>query len=245
MKKINYLFAVLGMMTSMIFLQSCSSDSSGKKYVNALVTVKPNADNTAVYLQLDDNTTLYPTNMKVSPFGTKEVRALTNYTVDENYVGSYTKGVHVNWIDSILTKPLVPNIGELENLAAYGSDGVEIVNDWVTIAEDGYLTLRFRTCWGGRAIHYVNMVYRDDAENPYTLSFYHNANGETTGVVGDGMVAFRLDGLPDTEGETVDLTLEWMSYSGPKSTKFKYCTRKATNIISSDQLERINNKNLE
>lgn len=33
----------------------------------------------------------------------------------------------------------------------YGTDPVDMINDWVTIAEDGYLTLRFRTMWGDRS----------------------------------------------------------------------------------------------
>ncbi len=245
MKKISYLFAVLVIMTSAGLTLSCSSDSDGKVYTNALVTVKPNADNSQVYLQLDDNTTLYPVNMKTSPFGKKEVRALTNYSVSEGYVGQYTYGVNVYWIDSILTKSLAPNISEAENLKKYGADGVEIVNDWVTIAEDGYLTLRFRTLWGGNAVHYVNLVYRTDVNNQYTVNFYHNANGDTQGVIGDALVAFKLDGLPDTKGETVDLTLNWQSYSGPKSAKFKYATRKATNILTSDKLQRFGSQKME
>ncbi len=247
MKKISCFFAVLGMFTSMITFLSCSSDNDGPVvvYTNALVTVKPNADNTLVYLQLDDNTTLFPINMSKSPFGTKEVRALTNYTKSEGYVGPYTYGVNVNWIDSILTKPMVTNYGEDDNWKKYGSDEIEIVNDWVTVAEDGYLTLRFRTIWGNGAVHYVNLVYREDSNNPYTVQFYHNANGDKSGLMGDGMVAFKLDELPDTEGKTVDLTLQWKSYSGMKSTTFKYCTRKAYNTLSSDKLERVGNQNIQ
>ena len=47
------------------------------------------------------------------------------------------------------------------------------------------------------------------------------------GVFGDGMVAFNLAQLPDTQGKVVDLTLKWNSFSGEKSAKFKYCSRKA------------------
>ena len=39
------------------------------------------------------------------------------------------------------------------------------------------------------------------------------------------MVAFRLDGLPDTQGETVKLTLRFDSFSGEKTVKFDYRTR--------------------
>lgn len=51
-----------------------------------------------------------------------------------------------------------------------------MINDWVTIAEDGYLTLRFRTMWGNRSqAHFVNLLMSKDAENPYEVEFRHNA----------------------------------------------------------------------
>ena len=43
-----------------------------------------------------------------------------------------------------------------------------------------------------------------------------------------GLVAFRLADLPDTEGQTVKLTLKWKSYGGDKSVTFDYCTRQTT-----------------
>ncbi len=229
-------------------LSSCKSDDSGTvvRIYSALVTVKPNADNSQFYLQLDDSTTLMPVNVKSSPFGKKEVRALTNFTRSDQNPGQYSQAVFLNWIDSILTKPLAKNYTIEENKKKkYGSDSLEIVNNWVNIAEDGYLTLRFRTVWGGSATHTVNLVYRKDAEKPYTLTFYHNAHGDKKGIIGDGLVAFKLDSLPDTKGSTVDLTLEWMSYTGAKSTTFKYCTRKATNTIQSDAIERMEKRNME
>ena len=45
-------------------------------------------------------------------------------------------------------------------------------------------------------------------------------------TVGDGLVAFKLVGLPDTNGKTVPLTLKWKSFSGDKSAVFDYCTQK-------------------
>ena len=141
----------------------------------------------------------------------------------------YTQAVHINWIDSILTKPIAPDLGE-ENDTVYGTDPVEIVNDWVTIAEDGYLTLRFRTQQGDyQTKHFVNLLLSENPENPYEVEFRHNAFGDTEGKMGDALVAFKLDQLPDTQGETVKLKLKWNSFSGEKSAEFDYCTRKATN----------------
>lgn len=199
-------------------------------YANALVTVKPNADNTAFILQVDDSTALIPVNMTQSPYGNREVRALINFReVEESSKKSRAvyseRNVHVNWMDSILTKPMVANLGAEENDEEYGDDPVEMLNDWVTVVEDGYLTLRFRTYWGGLQKHRVNLV-AGNAEDPWHVTFHHDAEDDISGHVGDALVAFKLDGtLPDTKGETVDLTLEWKSFSGVKTAKFKYCTR--------------------
>ena len=226
------LFAMLAIFFS-VGLQSCLNDDDdtfylSHYYANALVTVKLSANNTP-YLQLDDSTTLRPVNMTDSPFGEKEVRALTNFDPSDEAPQEYDRAVFVNWIDSILTKPMAPNLGEEENNRTYGNDPVEILNDWVTIAEDGYLTLRFATRWGNGQPHFVNLISTQNPDNSYEVEFRHNAFGDTEGKMGDALVAFKLDELTDTQGETVKLKLKWNSFSGEKSAEFDYCTRKATN----------------
>ena len=226
-------------------MPSCSDDDDN--YVictypspvpTALVTVKTEANN-SVYFQLDDKTTLFPTNMKKSPFGEKEVRALVACVETNGNSSKYDKAVFVNWIDSILTKPAVLWTEDLD-VEKYGSDPVEIVKDWVTIAEDGYLTLHFRTVWAGGKTHWINLMTGVNKDNPYEVRLYHNAYGETSGRTGDALVAFNLKDLPDTDGKTVKLTLKWNSFSGEKSAEFDYCTRKATNVgnlqVSQSQL---------
>ncbi len=220
------------MITCCVGWQSCLDDDDdyvaySKILPNALVTVKP-SDN-GFYLQLDDSTTLLPVNVSTSPFGDKEVRALTNFDITEEPSGAYDKAVHINWIDSLLTKPMATNLGPEANDSVYGSDPVEIVNDWVTIAEDGYLTLRFRTIWSGQGeAHLVNLLTSQNPENPYEVEFRHDAFGDVNGRLADGLVAFKLDSLPDTNGQTVKLKLKWKSFSGDKSVDFDYCSRKST-----------------
>lgn len=217
--------AIIGAVT----LQSCLDDDDNDyryvEYPNALVTVKTNVDKT-FYLQLDEKTTLLPVNVSTSPFGGKEVRALVSYDKVDQASGIYNQAIHINWIDSILTKAIAPDLGE-ENDAVYGTDPVEIVRDWVTIAEDGYLTLRFRTIWGGfQKPHFINLLPGNNPENPYELEFRHNAYGDVDGYNDDALVAFNLKSLPDTDGKTVKLKLKWQSFSGEKSVEFDYCTQK-------------------
>ena len=227
--KITKLLFATGILLTMLILPSCLDDNDdvSRLYPNALVTVKEAADET-VYFQLDETTTLLPVNITSHPFDSKEVRALVNYEEVDDSSEEYDQAVRVNWIDSIRTKQMAPNLGE-DNDNEYGNDPVEIVSDWVTIAEDGYLTLRFRTMWSQLGItHYVNLIPTNNPENPYEVQFKHDANGDVSGRVGDGLVAFRLDQLPDTEGETVKLKLIWDSFNGEKSMEFDYRTRTAT-----------------
>ena len=227
----KFTLMVTGLLLSVFLFQSCLDNDDDKLsiyYPNALVTAKHATDNT-FYLQLDEKTTLLPTNVKESPFGDKEVRALVNFSDSQEESKGYTKAVHVNWIDSILTKKTVPFIDNEDFDKIYGVDPVEIVNDWVTIAEDSYLTLRFRTRWGyTQKPHFVNLITGVNEDNPYEIEFRHNAYGDISGNSGDALVAFSLKDLPDTKGEPVKLKLTWMSFTGPKSAEFNYSTDKET-----------------
>ncbi len=226
--KLNYFIAGVGILLGAFFLQSCLDDKyENFDFPNALVTVKQN-DEKVTYLQLDDKTTLFPVNLTSTPFGGKEVRALVNYKDSEASSEGFSKAVHVHWMDSIRTKMMVPDLKE-ENDEEYGNDPIDIINDWVTIAEDGYLTLRFRTLWGSQnKVHNVNLVAGVNPDDPYEVEFRHNAFGDLNGVAKDGLVAFKLNELPDTNGETVKLKLKWKSFDGDKTVEFDYATQKAT-----------------
>ena len=220
MKHIKFIATLLLLASTMPVLQSCLNDDDDNnysmQYPSAIVTVKNEVGK--LMLQLDDSTKLYPSNITKPPYGDKEVRALVNYNkVNSNDVNS----VYVNWIDSIRTKNMAADLGT-SNDAKYGTDPLEIVKDWVTVVEDGYLTLRFRTYFGNQITLELNLV---KGSNPYEVVLHHNANGDKSGILKDGLIAFRLDALPDTQGKTVDLTVKWNSFSGEKTATFKYRSR--------------------
>lgn len=220
MKQSKFSSAAIACLIALASFTACSDDDNcpeNTRIANALVTVKPQGEGQTPILQLDDSTTLTPTNMSTSPFGEKEVRALCNISVTDDKTDKHNWKVTVNSIDSILTKKMAQDMGE-QNDELYGSDPVEIVRDWVTVAEDGYLTLRFRTRWGDNNPHIVNLV-ASNSSNPYEITFHHKGN--VNGPASDAIVAFKLDKLPDTTGKTVDVTLKWMSFSGEKSVTFK------------------------
>ena len=241
MKKLNiYLLSMMMIVTSFSLVSCDDDDDCYADYLpTALVTVYPQGDD-AFTMQLDDKTTLVPTNMKSSPFGEKEVRALVNYVEETGSNGSY-RNVRVNWIDSIRTKYPVMTTDD-DNLT-YGNDPIEIVRDWLTVAEDGFLTLRIRTLWGlGQGPHIVNLVYGTEEGNVETLVLHHDAQGDTNGVMTDGLIAFNLNKLYEGK-ENVTLKLKWNSFSGPKSLDIplsmhkKGVTGEATNLKMNSRIK--------
>ncbi|MCR5003580.1 MAG: NigD-like protein [Bacteroidales bacterium] len=221
-------------MISAMASQSCFFDLDDKDETNypvtapnALVTVKPSDDGKTFRLVLNDSTDLHVVNLQKPPFGNREVRALVNYRkptdeeLEKGGILADIPNVYLNWIDSIRTKPMVKDLGAEENAKTYGNDELEIVNSWATIVEDGYLTLRFRTYWGDKS-HTLNLVRDTSVTDSYKVILYHNANGDIRRYIGDAMIAFKLDDLPAKEGKVGYLTLEWNSYGGPATVKFKY-----------------------
>lgn len=226
MNSIKSLSLAFGLMIAAFALPSCNNNEYydyGYLRPTALVTVRPQADGT-FFMQLDDFSVLYPENMSKSPFGDKEVRALVNYTpsvANDASLESSFSYVHINWIDSIRTKQPVADLGEEENLVTYGNDPIEIVRDWVTVAEDGYLTLRIRTRWGQRCTpHVINLVEGVNPENPYEFDLHHDANGDIYGDWGDALIAFNLNDLPRDAGDDVKIKLNWRSFTGYKNVEF-------------------------
>lgn len=203
-------------------LPSCinDDDTSGINLPTALVTVCPDEDGTFV-MHLDNTTRLVPTNLASSPFGKKEVRALVNYTETEEYKDDdKIRNVKVNWLDSIRTKLPVESAGD-RNDEMFGKDPIEIVRDWVTVAEDGYITLRVRTLWGiQNTRHAINLLTGVNESDPYELEIRHDAKGDIHGEWGDALVAFNLNGLAGELGDVAKIKLKWMSFSGEKSVEF-------------------------
>ncbi|MCD8202670.1 MAG: NigD-like protein [Prevotella sp.] len=231
--KNKILFAKLTVvMVALLTLVACGDDD--KVYVwgidlgpNATVTVKLIGDD-AFYMQLDDSTTLYATNITEPPFGNKEMRAFVNYREVENIGNGYSKTVYVNYIDSILTKNSVVYQDE-ESAEVYGDDPIEIVPAWFNVVEDGYLTMCFRTLWGTSNIpHYVNLLTGVNPDDPYEVEFRHNAYGDVDGKWGYGVVSFKLQDMNFNVGEKDTVTLKYNSFSGEKTVKFGYSKKETT-----------------
>lgn len=238
MTKQHFLLSVVGVVVLMM-LPSCINDDDSSELLRptALVTVCPNADGSFI-MQLDDETLLVPTNLKSSPFGTKEVRALVNYTeTNVSPQDKKTRNVEVNWLDSIRTKLPVETLGE-QDAVRFGNDPVEIVQDWVTVAEDGYLTLRIRALWSSpHATHILNLVTGTNPKDPYELELRHDAKGDKNGRWGDALIAFNLNKLHGADAGKAKIKLKWKSFTGDKSAEFEIKMRPLKQQIDANNIQ--------
>lgn len=230
MNNLKLAMGLLSLLTTIFALHSCSTDDDGEAInrPTALVTVRPVMEGSdAFVMQLNDSVILQPTNLKTSPFGQKEVRALVNYTTEKGNKNS--RNVYVNWIDSIRTKQPVQSQGTIADAQKYGNDPIDIVRDWVTVAEDGYLTLRIRTAWGSANVkHNINLLTGTNPNNPYEVELRHDAKGDVGGKVGDALIAFNLNNMPHEGKQKIRFTLKWKSYMGNKSLDFDLLLRPVT-----------------
>lgn len=225
MKTLRTLFLGIGALAATLTFNSCLDDD-GYPTENSWVgiaTVKPLSSSESYFLQLDDSTTLLPVTGRTPSFSVNtERRALVNFTLLSDSAKGYNHAIRVNEIDSILTKSIVPSLGE-ENDSIYGKDAIDLDSKGLWI-EDGYITFQFKTYFGGGK-HFLNLVQMDETK-PYELEFRHNAFNDPKSSIGWGLVSFRLNTLPNTEGKTVKLKVKYISYDGEKTYELDYNSSK-------------------
>ena len=236
MKRIKtFIFAMMALTTVALTFQSCLDDDDNYISIDpdtnyGVVTLKPTAigDN-EWYIQLSDSDIVTCSNIKEFPYDNKkEYRAYIYFKFDSDpSLAAMINSITVTRIDTILTKQLAPNLESVEaNNKAYGNDPVEIVKSQLeTLAEDGYMNIRFRTNWTPGSQHRVNLVRVADEDGLATFQFHHDANGIISGTPGDGMVSFYLDLEKDIDRTPRDIKIKWKSFSGDKSQTFKYIPR--------------------
>lgn len=125
-----------------------------------------------------------------------------------------TESVLIEWAMAL-------DVGEIssENYGAGSISGVgdpvDLLKDWVTSLEDGFLTLHYMVHISGNAQHSFTLFR---GASPYEFHLRHDAHGDPSGSLTDGIVCFPVeDLLPDTEGKTVELSLEYLDLKNKKS----------------------------
>ena len=124
------------------------------------------------------------------------------YVVAVNLVDFCTDAILVEW-----ASPL--DMGAVRfDMQAQPGNPVDILLDWITSLEDGFLTLHYAVQASGSVKHDISLY---PSVEPQTFRLVHDAHGDTKGSQTDGIVCFDVSGLlPDTEGKTVTLNLDYI-----------------------------------
>ena len=167
MKTLKSFMLLVGILLGSTVFYSCLDDDDAysefwRDSVQAIVTVKPLSDN-SYYMQLDDSTTLFPTNSYM-PENLKEIRAFVIYKNDEKKTEGYDQSVQLLRMDTLLTKQVAPDLGA-ENDSYYGTDmlalnGGSIWSKSGVWIEDGYITFDFyiQRGYNDNVKHFINLV---------------------------------------------------------------------------------------
>ena len=176
----------------------------------AIVTVKQDASGT-IYFQLDDNTVLFPYNYD-RPFTGME-RIICGLSVAKG-----ANECHIQWMDFLVK-------GDISYTQDAIDDGLDIIDDWMTSVEDGYLTIHYDAWWGNGAEPHLLLV--KPSVNEYELTVVHQMNGDEPLEKADALVYFDINELlPNTAGAYKDLTIKWKSCEGASKAKtFRFRSR--------------------
>lgn len=184
----------------------------------AILTIKKTPTDT-VYFQLDDSTTIYAANYQDG--FTRMEKVFCDITVTNTSVGRFKYKGYINWLEPIDEGQVTADASVTGNL------GLDIIDDWMTGAEDGYLTLHYNTWWGSsQVLHKMYVITGTNPEDPYELVLLQDACGDKKDEMGEALICFDINSLPDTGDEYKELTLKWTSSGGTAAEKkFKFKTR--------------------
>ena len=221
MKRMKSMMLSLWIAFAICLFNSCNKDE-GYSLDDAwysIATIHTEGHGVSSYwLTLDSGTSLWPVATNVPRYDpTDKQRAFVLYTILSDAFNGYDHAIKILDINSILTKPVVEDLYE-ENDSIYGADPVGISEMWIG---DGFLNIVFEFNYGGNAVHFINLIKNNQANNPYLYEFRHHAYNDSARYKKKGIVAFDLSSV-DTQGEEVELIIQVNTFDGIKDFKINY-----------------------
>ena len=146
----------------------------------------------------------------MNPKEVEDIPDGTRVFLQYRYVVAPTVTVASFCVDGILVEwasPLEVGVVRYE-MSAQACDPIDIITDWMTSLEDGFLTLHYTIQASGSVKHDFSLYPGVD---PHSYRLVHDAHGEIKGTQTDGLVCFDVAGLlPETGEEPVELSLEYI-----------------------------------
>lgn len=225
-KKLNRIltaFAAALLMAVPLFFTACDDGDENiynfppLQTYDALVTVV--SGDKANLLVVNDSLTVKPADVTGAIFNKPEVRAIARFAVPKN-VEKLTDGqeVYIVDLDTIRTKPSTLWDETLDK--QLGGAPIDINKTWMTVAEDGYLTLHYTIMIGTKGgTHSLHLLKGRDPKKPYELELRHTDRGDYGTRYTEGLVAFDImDILPGGTDKKLTLTVRYKGFDGKEKT---------------------------
>ena len=160
------------------------------------------------YIRLDGvsrSQVMNPNVIKDIPDGTR-VYLEFRYVVDASVASFCSDAILVEWASALDVGAVAAEPYE-NAIKPSGNDPVDILVDWMTSLEDGFLTLHYSIPSSGNVKHDF-FLYPGKSKEEWQL--VHDAHGDTKGALIDGIICFDVAGLlPDAMEGTVKLSLDY------------------------------------
>ena len=121
-----------------------------------------------------------------------------------------TESIYIHWVTA-----LEEGTVSRTPVSALGGDPMDIVTDWITSLEDGFLTIHYSVRTTGNVLHTFTLAPGEKA-GEYVL--LHDAHGDQGGELTEGIICFPVSALlPETGGETVTLSLDYLNLQNSRT----------------------------
>lgn len=192
----------------------------------AIVTIKSNAAG-GVFFQVSESLCVVPVNYKAVH---KKIpcRAMCKMLVYSKVTATGMHYCQVEWVETIESgtsdgKDGSSGSGGIDGMGSgqtspTESDGLDVLDDWMTGLEDGFLTIHYSTWWGDGTIQHSLSLFR--GENAGEIYLIHDARGDEKREKADALVCFDINNLSAfAEENNRTLTLKWKTCEGESAEK--------------------------
>ena len=200
-----------------------SNNASFQAY-DAIVTSKL-SESGEVYFQVTESEAVYPANFDLFGYTYDRPRRIVcGLYVYDSWYGNLGRYALIDWMEYVQEGRVVAEKPQGDD------DGLDVLDDWMTSLEDGFLTLHYSTWWGTQPRrHELMLILGTNPDDPYEVLLEHRANGDPKAMEADALVTFDInDRLPASQdpGNTPLVTLKWRNDAGETNRRqFSFCRR--------------------
>ena len=170
-------------------------------------------------VRIDAATLAYVLNPETVSGLSDGTRIFLEYRLTQNAFPDFcTEAVHIQWVSALeVGERYIISFEEAYSEESFlSTDPLDIVQDWITTLEDGFLTLHYAIPSSGDKKHTFALYRSWESGNHFYL--VHDAQGDRYGGQTDGIVCFPLENLFPDEAGARTLTLHYINLDNTLTT---------------------------